>query len=149
MEECQFKLSRKHGNINIMRYKILVKTQSSRISFIALLVIFTIFSLKLKDVSYDRCFKDIEAFFFFFFSFLALLFDGLVKPSLPIFHHFLPRQRVTRIRFVSLDKLANISLMTCLLLFETHVTHDMPCTSEKSLLAELSEHVNYINVFMM
>ena len=31
LEECQFKLFGKHGNINIMRYKILVKTQSSRI----------------------------------------------------------------------------------------------------------------------
>ena len=64
-------------------------------------------------------------------------------PSLPCFRnrlakvfllmfHVLPTKRVTKIDFISLDTLRNISLVICSLLLNTRVTHDVSCALEKN-----------------
>ena len=71
--------------------------------------------------------------FFFHFIVLALFLDGQIRVFLRIFHHSLPRKRVASIGLVSLDTMANILLMICLLL-DTRVTVKVACPLEKLVM---------------
>ena len=60
----------------------------------------------------------------FFSSFSSVFQKWTGKGFFQIYNYWLPRKLVTKIQLVSMDILANISLMICLLLLEKCVTHD-------------------------
>ena len=75
------------------------------------------FFLTCKEKSFAIVFLN-----FFYFSF-SLVF-------LPTFHHSLPRKRVTRIRLISLDTLANIFLAVLFIVKFRVCEFEMPYTLE-------------------
>ena len=71
------------------------------------------------------------AFPFFLFVLPSPVFGRTDKGFFGNILYFLPWKHVIRIGLVSLDTLANVSLVICLLLLKTRVTHNVPCALEK------------------
>ena len=114
-------------------------------------------SIGFKSIAFPYNAKGFAlAFLAFFFLFLlpsAAFWTDWQKFFRKYFFIFLPGKRVTKIGPVSLNTLAHISLVICLLLLQMDVTHDVPCTLERLVMAKVRKidvfyDLNVVNVLL-
>ena len=82
----------------------------------------------------------IVCLFFFSFSFSSVLLQRLPRVFLGTFYHSLTSKCVTKIGLISLFTLRTQELFLKLL-FEVRVAHDIPCASQKIIMAEVGGHI--------